>query len=93
MFAEQASAEREAEDTVASLVEKAYRLALASPNVVVEEKPKQSEEPKPKKSPKTFATGDLRTIVSEAKLSKITAYEGLKNNGVIKSPLDEFAVA
>lgn len=93
MFAEQASAERETEDTVASLIEKAYRLALASPNVLVEEKPKQPEQPKLKKSPKTFATGDLRMIVSEAKLSKITAYEGLKNNGVIKSPLEEFAVA
>lgn len=92
-FAEQISAERETQDTVADLIGKAYRLALASPNFVVEEKPKQIEESKLKKLPKTFATGDLRLIVSEAKLSKITAYEGLKNNGVIKSPLEEFAVA
>lgn len=93
IFAEQVCAERETQDTVADLVEKAYRLTLASPNFVVEEKPKQIEVPKLKKLPKSFATGDLRLIVSEAKLSKITAYEGLKNYGVIKSPLEEFAVA
>lgn len=93
-FAEQVCAQRDTEDTVASLIEKAYRLVLSSPGIKSQEIPEQQpKEGKPKKTPKTFITGDLRVIVQEAKLSKITAYEELRNRGIIKSPLDEFLIA
>lgn len=93
MFAEQVSAGRDTGDTVASLITKAYQIALSTPNVVTDEKPKKVEEPKPKKVPQKYISGDLRLIVTEAKSSKISAYEGLMNNGIIKSPVEEFAVA
>ncbi len=94
MFAEQVSAGRDTGDTIASLITKAYQIALSTPNVVVTDgKTKEVEEPKPKKLPQKYISGDLRLIVSEAKLSKMSAYEGLMNNKIIKSPLDEFAVA
>lgn len=93
MSAEQVYAQREIEDTVASLVKKAYRLALSTSFDVADKPPEQAQELKPKKLPKKFVTGDLRMIVSEAKLSKVSAYEGLKNNGIIKSPLEEFLIA
>lgn len=93
MFAEKALAVRENDDTLAKLTKNAYQLALAMPSVTIAEPPPPSKESKPVKSPKKYATGDLRIIVSEAKLSQVSAYEGLQNNGVIKHPLTEFAIA
>jgi AAA domain len=91
-FAEQVCAQRDVEDTVASLIEKAYRLVLSSPDSVFQEKPKQTKVTKSKETSRKYMTDDLRIIVKEAKLSKITAYEGLKNNGIIKSSLQEFVI-
>ncbi len=93
MFAEKALAARENDDTLAKLTKNAYQLALAMPSVTIAEPPPPSKESKPVKSPKKYATGDLRIIVSEAKLSQVSAYEGLQNNGVIKHPLTEFAIS
>ena len=91
-LAEKVYAEQETGDTLTALVEKAFRLSLtdyaadAIGEAVVKEKKTF------KKQSKKYIQGDLRLIVADAKKSQKTAYNGLKDAGVIKSPLLELAV-
>lgn len=89
-LAEKVYAEQESGDTLASLIEKAFRLSLTDqPSSPIN---KHEVKPASKKLPKKYIQGDLRLIVADAKKSQKPAYAGLKDAGVIKSPLLELAV-
>ena len=89
-LAEKVYAEQESGDTLASLIEKAFRSSLTDqPSSPIN---KQEAKTASKKLPKKYIQGDLRLIVADAKKSQKPAYAGLKDTGVIKSPLLELAV-
>lgn len=92
ILAENVYAERETEDTQMSLVKKAYQMELSVSISTAKSEAKQIKKSRSEKSSQKYITGDLRRIVHEAKTSKSSAYETLKNYGVIKSPLEEFVI-
>lgn len=91
-LAEKVYAEQETGETLAVLVEKAFKLYLTAASDTVAEEPIVKEKKIPKKLSKIYIRGDLRLIVADARESKNTVYSGLKDSGVIKSPLLELAV-
>lgn len=92
LCAEKVYVEQQSNDTVEDLIRKGFAIASTS-GFDVFENPKLAAFPKPARPLKKYVGGDLRVIVAEAEKSNVSAYEGLKNNGVIKSPLKEFAIA
>lgn len=91
-LAEKVYAERETEDTIATLLKKAYQMELNhSINLPIKES-KQVQKPKAEKLTKKYSQDDLRRIAEEAKLSKVAAYKTLKNYEIIKNPLEEFVM-
>lgn len=91
LHAEKALSTRKADASLASLAKEAYRAALTEGSGTTE-----TPSPERKKSPtkalkgKSYVPGDLRLIVAEAKKNRLSAYQGLKNEGVIKSSLQDF---
>jgi signal recognition particle GTPase len=92
ILAEKVYAERETEDTIVTLVKKAYQMELNHPLNPPKNEPKQAQKPKPEKLTKTYSTNDLRRITDEAKLSKVAAYKTLKDYEIIKNPIAEFVM-
>ncbi len=92
--AERVVATRKPGATVADLTTEAYTSALSEglpprENLVAENR---KATPKETRS-KNYAQGDFRLIVAEAKKSKSSAYQGLKNHGVIKPPAQDILLA
>ncbi|HEX8371080.1 MAG TPA: ATP-binding protein [Pyrinomonadaceae bacterium] len=87
---EKVYAEQESGDTLAALIERAFRLSLT--NYATAKVPAVKEKKTSKKQSKKYIQGDLRLIVADAKKAERPAYSGLKDAGVIKSPLLELGV-
>jgi NACalpha-BTF3-like transcription factor len=90
LHAEKVIAMRKPGATVAELTTEAYKAALSEgPGMTgtsaVGERKATSKEPRSK----SFAPDDLRLIVAEAKKSKSSGYQALKNHGAIKSPTQD----
>jgi hypothetical protein len=92
ILAEKVYAEREIEDTIVTLVKKAYQMELNHPLNQTKNESKQVQKTKLEKLTKTYSTNDLRRIADEATLSKVAAYNTLKNYEIIKNPLEEFVM-
>lgn len=91
-LAEKVYAEQETSDSLATLIEKAFRLSLTDYSTNVVKEPTANEKKSAKKLSKKYIQGDLRLIVADAQKLQKPAYSGLKDAGVIKSPLLELAV-
>lgn len=91
-LAEKVYAEQESGDTLAALIEKAFRLSLTDYTVAASKESSVKGKKISEKQSKRYIQDDLRLIVAEAKKSQKDAYNGLKDAGVIKSPLLELAV-
>lgn len=92
--AEKVIAGRKEDVTFADLVKVAYKAALAEEAGEFEAASTKREKTSLKGSrTKSYLPGDLRLIVAEAKKARLSAYEGLKNEGIIKSPIQEFFVS
>lgn len=88
--AERVVATRKPGAAVADLTTEAYAAALNEGLPLQENSAAEKQEAKPKEpKSKNYAHGDLRLIVAEAKKSESSAYQGLKNHGVIKSPTQD----
>lgn len=85
-------AEQEPDDSLMTLVERAFRLSLTDHALETVKEPTVKEMKTSKRSPRKYIQGDLRLIVADAKKLQKPAYSGLKDAGVIKSPLLELAV-
>jgi signal recognition particle GTPase len=92
ILAEKVYAERETEDTIVTLLKKAYQMELNLSINPSKNESKQAQKPKPEKLTKTYSKDDLRRIADEAKISKFAAYNTLKNYEIIKNPLEEFVM-
>jgi hypothetical protein len=89
-YSERVVATRKLGATIADLTAEAYTSALneglrLQENVAEEKRKVKPREPRSK----SYAHGDLRLIVAEAKRSRLSAYQGLENHGVIKSPTQD----
>jgi len=90
LHAEKVIAARKPDATVAELTAEAYKAALSEGldmlgRPVIRERKATSKESRSR----SFAPDDLRLIVAEAKKNKSSAYQTLKNHGVIKSPAQD----
>lgn len=83
-------AKQEAGDTLADLIERAFRLSLT--DYAVSKGSAAKEKKTSDKQSKKFIQGDLRLIATDAKKAERSAYNGIKDAGVIKSPLLELAI-
>jgi hypothetical protein len=92
LLAERVYAEQEKGDTPAILIEKAFRLSLSGFTSVPENLVSPEKKIVSKKPSKKYMQGDLRMIVADSRSSRNSAYNGLKDNGVIKSPLLDLAI-
>lgn len=91
LCAEEVYAELKSDDTIEALIKRAYSIATTAGFDAFKNNyntPKQT-----KKIEKKYISGDLRVIVENAQKTNLSAYEGLKNSGVIKSPIDELKIA
>ena len=90
LHAESVVAAREPDATVADLTRKAYETALKE-GLTPQEKPEVKEQKSANKQvrSKSYVHGDLRLIVTEAKKNKASAYQALKNHGVLKPPMQD----
>lgn len=94
LHAERVIAARKQNATVAELTTEAYKAALNEGLTKLEKPVIKADKPKFKDTrSKSYINGDLRLIVAEAKKNKYSAYQALKNNGVIKSPIQDFLQA
>jgi hypothetical protein len=94
LHAERVIAARKQNATVAELTTEAYKAALNEGLTTLEKPVIKVDKPKSKDTrSKSYINGDLRLIVAEAKKNKYSAYQALKNNGVIKSPIQDFLQA
>lgn len=91
LHAERVVITRKADASLADLVKEAYRTALTGEVVSREPPPPERKRPSTKNSKgKSYLPDDLRLIVAEAKKNRWSAYEALKDEGVIKSSLQDF---
>ncbi|MCD9188954.1 MAG: ATP-binding protein [Pyrinomonadaceae bacterium] len=87
---EKVYAEQKPGDTLAELIDRAFRLSLT--DYVTSKDSAINEKKTTKKQSKKYVQGDLRLIVADAKKAQRPAYSGLKDAGIIKSPLLELAI-
>jgi hypothetical protein len=87
---EKVYAEQESGDTLADLIERAFRLSLT--DYAVSKSSAAKEKKTSNKQSKKYIQDDLRLIIADAKKAQRSAYSELKDAGVIKSPILELAV-
>jgi hypothetical protein len=88
--AEAVFAKQEADSPFANLIKDAYEMALTSNEASLKKTPPAKDKAAVKKAKATsLLPDDLRLVVAEAKKSKMAAYDAIKNQGEIKSPLQD----
>jgi hypothetical protein len=91
LHAEKAVSSRKADASLADLVKEAYRAALTEESAITEPaSPERKKQPAKNLKGKSYLPDDLRLIVAEAKRTRQSAYDGLKDAGVIKPSLEDF---
>ena len=92
LCAKKVYAEQENNDTLESLIKKAYLIASTKGFAAFTDNSSHQAKSKNSKHKKKYISGDLRLIVENAKKSELSGYQVLKDNGIIKAPADEFKI-
>lgn len=90
-LAEYVIATRKSEANISELTTEAFKMALQGGVTKTAEKNEINVSKTVKqKRKKSYISGDLRLILDEAKKMRLSGYEMLKQNGIVKSPLADF---
>jgi hypothetical protein len=90
-LAEYVIATRKSEVNISDLTTEAFKMALQGevPKAAEKNETSVSKTVKQKRK-KNYVSGDLRLILDEAKKMRLPAYEMLKQNSIVKSPVIDF---